>query len=79
MLDDALVKTLSNGAQETADAYRDAVRAELVESIRAMEKVEREQEVVRALVEASSVEVPAALVDRELTSQLESMERRPAA
>jgi trigger factor len=75
VLDDPLVKILSNGAQETAEAYRDAVRAELEESIRAMEKVEREQEVVRALVEASSVEIPAALVDRELTSQLESLER----
>jgi trigger factor len=74
-LDDPLAKILSNGAQETADAYRDAVRDELEKSVRAMEKIEREQEVVRALVEASSVEVPEALVERELTSQLESMER----
>jgi trigger factor len=40
-----------------------------------MEKLEREQEVVRTLVDASSVEVPQTLVDRELTSQLEAMER----
>jgi trigger factor len=75
VLDDPLAKTLSNGAQETAESYREAVRQELEESVRAMEKIEREQEVVRALVEASSVEVPEALVDRELTSELESMER----
>ena len=75
VLDDPLAKTLSNGAQETADAYREAVRDDLEKSVRAMEKLEREQEVVRALVEASSVDVPEALVDRELTSQLESMER----
>ncbi|MHB8688645.1 MAG: trigger factor [Candidatus Dormibacteraceae bacterium] len=75
VLDDPLAKILSNGAHETAEAYRDAVRAELEESVRAMEKLEREQAVVTALVEASSVEVPEALVDRELTSQLESMER----
>ena len=75
VLDDPLAKILSSGAQETAEAYRDAVRAELEESVRAMEKLEREQAVVTALVEASSVEVPEALVDRELTSQLESMER----
>jgi trigger factor len=75
VLDDPLAKILSNGAQETAEAYREAVRAELEESVRAMEKLEREQAVVTALVEASSVEVPEALVDRELTSQLESMER----
>ena len=74
-LDDALAKVLSNGAHETADSYRESVRQELEESVRAMEKLEREQEVVRALVEASSVEVPQTLVDRELTSQLESMER----
>jgi trigger factor len=75
VLDDPLAKILSSGAQETAEAYREAVRAELEESVRAMEKLEREQAVVTALVEASSVEVPEALVDRELTSQLESMER----
>ena len=40
-----------------------------------MAKMDREQAVVRALVEASAVEVPEALVDRELTSELESLER----
>jgi trigger factor len=74
-LDDALAKILSKDAHDTAEAYRESVRQELEESVRAMEKLEREQEVVRALVEASSVEVPQTLVDRELTSQLESMER----
>jgi trigger factor len=75
VLDDPLAKTLSNGAHETVESYRESVRQDLEESVRAMEKLEREQEVVRALVEASSVEVPDALVDRELTSELESMER----
>jgi len=75
VLDDALAKVLSNGAHETVESYRESVRQELEESVRAMEKLEREQEVVRALVEASSVEVPEAQVDRELTSELETMER----
>jgi trigger factor len=75
VLDDALAKILSNGAHETLEPYRLSVRAELEESVRAMEKLEREQAVVSALVDASSVEVPETLVDRELTSQLESMER----
>jgi trigger factor len=74
-LDDALANSLSQGAQENVESYRAAVRAELEESAAAMAKLEREQSIVRALVEASSVEVPAALIDRELTSQLESMER----
>src|ERR1700716_216981 len=74
-LDDALAKILSKDAHENVESYRNSVRQELAESVRAMEKLEREQAVVRALVEASSVEVPQTLVDRELTSQLESMER----
>jgi trigger factor len=40
-----------------------------------MAKLQREQEIVKAVVEASSVDVPQALVDRELTSQLESLDR----
>jgi trigger factor len=74
-LDDALVQSLTNGKQETVDAYRRAVREELEESAKALEKMEREQAVVNALVDASSVEVPDSLVDRELTSELESLER----
>src|SRR5438309_4069304 len=62
-LDDALAKSMTNGKQETADAYRSAVRQELEESAAAVVKMEREQAVVKALVDASEVEVPEALVD----------------
>ncbi|HEV2414480.1 MAG TPA: trigger factor [Candidatus Dormibacteraeota bacterium] len=74
-LDDALAKSLTNGKQETADAYRNAVREELVESAAAITKLEREDAALKALVDASTVEVPEALIERELTSQLESLER----
>jgi trigger factor len=74
-LDDELAKSLTNGKQETADAYRSAVREELVESAAAITKLEREDAALKSLVDASSVEVPETLVDRELTSQLESLER----
>lgn len=74
-LDDDVAKSLSEGKQETADAYRVAVRADLEESARAIEKMEREEAVVKALVEASSLDVPQALADRELTSELEALER----
>jgi len=74
-LDDALARSLTNGKQETAEAYRQAVREELEESATALEKLEREQALVKALVDASSVEIPDSLVDRELTSELESLER----
>jgi trigger factor len=74
-LDDALVKQLSNGEHETVESFRAATRAALEQSAREMAKLERESAVVAALVDASSVDVPVALVDRELTYQLESMER----
>jgi len=37
--------------------------------------MEREQAVVKALVDASAVDVPDSLIDRELASELESLER----
>src|SRR5258708_27029660 len=40
-----------------------------------MARVAREQAIVKALVEASQVELPDALVEKELATQLESMER----
>lgn len=74
-LDDALVKSMTNGKQETVESYRAAVREELEESAAAVTRMEREQAVAKALVDASAVDVPETLVDRELTSQLESLER----
>ncbi len=74
-LDDELAKSLTNGKQETAEAYRQAVREELEESTRALLKMEREQAVVKALVDGSSVDVPDSLIDRALASELESLER----
>ena len=74
-LDDELAKSLSGGKQETVDDYRAAVRADLEEAAREMSKMAREQALVKALVEASQVDVPDALVERELATQLESMER----
>src|SRR5947207_2606734 len=74
-LDETLVMSLTGGKQESVEAYRQHVRDELEESARADAKMDREQAVVKALVDASSVEVPEALVERELTSELESLER----
>ncbi len=74
-LDDAMAKQLSNGEHETVDSFRTSTRAALEASANEMAKLDREQALVKGLVESSSVDVPTALVDRELTSQLESMER----
>ncbi len=74
-LDDELAKQLSGGKQETVDAYRSSVREELEESAKALAQMAREQAVVKALVEASAVDVPDTLVERELASHLDSLER----
>ena len=74
-LDDEMAKQLSNGDHENVESFRQSTRAALEESAKEMAKLDREQALVKGLVESSSVEVPVALVDRELTSQLESMER----
>jgi trigger factor len=74
-LDDAMAKQLSNGEHETVESFRTSTRAALEASAKEMAKLDREQALVKGLVESSSVDVPTALVDRELTSQLESMER----
>ena len=74
-LDDELARSMTNGKQQTAEDYRRAVREELEESAHAIEKMDSEEMAAKALVEASSVEVPESLVDRELTSELESLER----
>jgi trigger factor len=74
-LDDAVAKQLSNGEHETVESFRASTRSALEESAREMARLDRERAIVTALVDSSSVDVPVALVDRELTSQLESMER----
>ena len=75
-LDGDLAKQLSDGKQETAEAFREAQRAELNEQARAMEKLAHEQAIVKALVDGSEVDIPHALEDRELTAELEALERR---
>ncbi|HSS94567.1 MAG TPA: trigger factor [Candidatus Dormibacteraeota bacterium] len=74
-LDDALAKQLSGGEQETVDSYRTAVRAQLEEAAKNVAQMAREQALVKGLVESSCVEVPETLVERELASHLDSLQR----
>jgi trigger factor len=74
-LDDALASQLSGGKHETVEAYRSSVREQLEESAKAVSQMAREQAIVKALVEASAVDIPDALVDRELASHLDSLDR----
>jgi len=75
VLDDALASQLSGGKHETVDAYRASVREQLEESAKSLAAITREQALVKALVEASTVEVPDTLVERELASHLDSLNR----
>lgn len=74
-LDDALAKQLSDGKDETVDAYRTSVREQLQESAKRVAQMAREQALVKALVDASTVDIPEALVERELASHLDTLER----
>jgi trigger factor len=75
VLDDALASQLSDGRQQSVEAYRTATREQLEESARAVALMAREQALVKALVDASTVEVPDALIERELASHLDSLNR----
>jgi trigger factor len=75
-LTEEVARQLSDGAQETVDGFREAVRADLVESVRRMDRLQLEQRSVTAVVEAAAVEIPDALVDREVERQLESLGSR---
>jgi trigger factor len=74
-LDDALASQLSGGKHETVETYRTSVREQLEESTKAVSQMAREQAIVKALVDASAVDIPDALVDRELASHLDSLDR----
>ncbi|HET7467905.1 MAG TPA: trigger factor [Candidatus Dormibacteraeota bacterium] len=74
-LTDELAVQLSGGKQQTVDEYRAAIRTDLEAAAEAMSRMAREQALVKALVDASQVELPDALVEKELATQLESMER----
>jgi trigger factor len=74
-LDDALAKQLSEGKHETVEAYRRSVREQLEESAKSLAQMAREQALVKALVDASKVDVPDSLVERELASHLDTLDR----
>jgi trigger factor len=75
-LTDELAEQLSEGEQKTADDLRQAVRRDLIEQSRRIDELSYEQAVVRTVVEASGVEIPDSLVDREVDREMEDMERR---
>jgi trigger factor len=75
-LTDEVAKQLSDGAQETPEALREAVRADLVENAARLDRLQLEQRAVQAVVEAAQVEIPDALVDREVERYVEDLDHR---
>jgi trigger factor len=75
-LTDEVAAQLSDGEQQTVEALRTAVDKDLRDNARQSDLLAFEQQAVQAVVEAAEVEVPDALVDREVERQLENMDRR---
>ncbi len=75
-LSDQIAGVISNGEQKTALELKIAVRRDLEEQARRFDELALEQQVLKAVVEGSEVEVPASLVDHEVAHQLEDMEKR---
>ena len=71
-----VAEQLSGGEQKTVEDFRDAVREDLEKTARRVAELAFEQAVVKAVVEASEVEVPASLVQKEAEHQLEQLEER---
>src|SRR5437588_39437 len=75
-LNDHTAAAISNGEQQTALELKIAVRRDLEEGAQRLDELRYEQDVLKALVDASKVEVPASMVDHEVAHQLEELEGR---
>src|SRR5262249_13347217 len=79
-LADEVAQQLSGGEHTTADALRMAVREDLVVQAARLDELAFEQKALKALVEASQVDIPRSLIDREVERQVgqtgRSLQRR---
>ncbi|PWM02237.1 MAG: trigger factor [Clostridiales bacterium] len=70
-LDDEFAKDVSE--YDTLEALRDAKRQELLEQAEKNAKIQKENDVVRKAVENATVEIPDAMVERQIDSFLQDM------
>jgi len=75
-LNDHVAETISNGEQKTALELKIAIRRDLEEQARRFDELALEQQVLKAIVDAAETEVPASLVDHEVSHQMQDMETR---
>lgn len=75
-LTDEVAEQLSHGEQKTAEELRRSVREELETSAKRLDELGYERKVIEAVVERSQIDVPRALVQRELDRETEDLEHR---
>ncbi|HET8627821.1 MAG TPA: trigger factor [Thermomicrobiales bacterium] len=72
-LDDEFANKASNGRATTVEGLRDDLRRSLLESERQKARNEVGGEVVNALGEVATVELPAALIERQIDTEIENL------
>lgn len=70
-LTDEVAEQLSGGEQKSVEALRQAVLDDLTEQARRLDRLAFEQAAVKAVVQASTIEVPGPLVEREIDRQMQ--------
>src|SRR5438309_9427294 len=75
-LTDEVARQLSGGERQTVEELRQAVRDDLEANARRLDDLGYERKVVQAVVDGSTIEVPQALVQRELDREMDDLEHR---
>lgn len=77
-LTDETASELSDGEHSTVEALREAVRSDLVSTAARLDDLNYERRVIQEVVDRSSVQVPEALVEREIDRQALDLEKKLA-
>ncbi len=75
-LSDELAQQLSDNEQQTAVDFRRTLREQMVERAHRLDELNFESSVLKTVVDASEVEVPQALIKRELDRKLDDLEHK---
>ena len=75
-LTDEVAQRLSDGERQTAEQLRRAVREDLEAAAGRLDELAYERKVVQAVVEGSEIDIPRALVQRELDREMDDLEHR---
>ena len=73
-LDDEFAKDISEF--DTLDEYKDSIKKELDESLKNQEKIETENKTVEKVVEMSEIDIPEAMIESQVESEIKDFEHR---